>query len=140
MGFPGQGSQDQGKDRYPAQQCFGFNAITTGDANRASSISLDTPSFLSLVQSARGLSVDQSDIRVVVFSFSFSSAPCALDWKDSASMLSPVPQVGRICGSRSVRFSYRTLTFEVGLQFVVIRATRSRPILLILLVALLLQP
>jgi malonyl CoA-acyl carrier protein transacylase len=84
MGFPRQGSQYQGINRYLAQQYSGFNAIITDAANKASALTGYLILPLLVDQSApRGLSINQSKVAQVCI-FIFQCPVCT--WLESLSI------------------------------------------------------
>ncbi|KAF8811343.1 ketoacyl-synt-domain-containing protein [Phlegmacium glaucopus] len=123
MGFPGQGSQYQGMGRYLAQQYSGFNAIITDAANKASALTgYPILPFLVDQSAPRGLSIDQSEVaQICIFIFQYS----VCTWLESLGVHAHAV-MGHSLGEIAAAVIARAFSFEVGLQFVVVRATLLR--------------
>ncbi|KDR66936.1 hypothetical protein GALMADRAFT_232327 [Galerina marginata CBS 339.88] len=123
LGFPGQGSQYQGMGRSLANQYSGFRAIVADAANKASALT-GYPILPYLVEeSAPGpLTIDHSEVaQVCIFIFQYAMAT----WLESIGIHSHAV-MGHSLGEIAAAVIARAFSFEVGLQFVVVRAKLLR--------------
>ncbi|KAF8151526.1 hypothetical protein B0H34DRAFT_132545 [Crassisporium funariophilum] len=123
FGFPGQGSQYQGMGRYLSNQFSGFRAIITEAANKAAALTgYPILPFLIDESAPRGLSIDHSEIaQVCIFIFQYS----VCTWLESMDIHAHAV-MGHSLGEIAAAVIARAFSFEVGLQFVVVRAQLLR--------------
>ncbi|PPQ84949.1 hypothetical protein CVT25_004462 [Psilocybe cyanescens] len=123
LGFPGQGSQYQGMGRYLASQYSGFRTIITDAANKASTLT-GYPILPYLVEESAPskLSIDQSEVaQVCIFIFQYAMSM----WLESIGIQAHAV-MGHSLGEIAAAVVARAFSFEVGLQFVVVRSKLLR--------------
>ncbi|PPQ99823.1 hypothetical protein CVT24_009617 [Panaeolus cyanescens] len=121
--FPGQGSQYQGMGRYLANHYSGFRKIITEAANKAAALT-GYPILPYLVEEASpgGLSIDHSEVaQVCIFIFQYAVAT----WLESLGIQSQAV-MGHSLGEIAAAVIAHAFDFDLGLQFVVIRAQLLR--------------